>query len=202
MSEFKVGDQVKLVGHGTRDNAMRIKAIDGDQVQCEWDAYEVTQAPGSRFNTYRFTFPASLLRLVPPSPGPKLPPDIRQQMEAIMAGVPPVPVPNSNQELAEAALKDLPLGYIATAEPIVIGIGDVVRLKSGGPLMTVIFWGITSKIVKCKWFERITTELREHEFPMDTLKRVDLGSVQPCTKWRDEVAPVPPTGNPGGDAVG
>ncbi len=154
------------------------------------------------------------LELVPQDP---LLSDIRRQMEAIMAGVPPVPVPNPNQKLAEAALKDLPLGYIATAEPIVIGIGDVVQLKSGGPRMVVVGIYAEGENVECCWF-KADSSLGSDTFGAAMIMTApipNLGPVQPCTKWRDETTPVPKaasyagstptpplTGNPGGDAVG
>lgn len=172
MDVFKVGDQVKLVGHGTRDSAMRIKAISRDQVRCEWDAYEVTQDPGSRLNTYQLVFPANLLRLVSPVPA---------------------------KEMAEATLKDLKPGpYISIPEPLAAG--DVVRLKSGGPLMTVAGVYPNGLAVDCMWFDAqdatATSAGSAHSqtFVAACLKRVDIGPVQP-KKWRDETAPIPKAAN-------
>ncbi len=55
-------------------------------------------------------------------------------------------------------------------------VGDVVRLKSGGPLMTVNqLWrrGSDFKLneVECKWFEK--TELHTDHFVTSTLEKID-----------------------------
>ena len=45
-------------------------------------------------------------------------------------------------------------------------IGDTVRLKSGGPLMTVIF--LQDNLVNCTWF--LNDELKEIWFPTEALE--------------------------------
>jgi uncharacterized protein YodC (DUF2158 family) len=49
-------------------------------------------------------------------------------------------------------------------------VGDTVRLKSGGPLMTVTILGERdgSPMVECAWFEK--TESKTAEFPPDSLE--------------------------------
>ena len=59
-------------------------------------------------------------------------------------------------------------------ESFQIGIGDVVRLKSGGPAMTVTdIYGSDSRLsMKCMWFDK---ELNANHdmFPCLTLNRVE-----------------------------
>lgn len=56
-------------------------------------------------------------------------------------------------------------------------VGDVVKLKSGGPDMTVMSINTVDYVNKppvtmvlCQWFHAI--EAKEHEFPSDSLKLV------------------------------
>lgn len=44
-------------------------------------------------------------------------------------------------------------------------IGDLVRLKSGGPVMTVSYVGTTN--IKCTWFKG--EDCHKENFPIDTL---------------------------------
>jgi uncharacterized protein YodC (DUF2158 family) len=49
-------------------------------------------------------------------------------------------------------------------------IGDVVSLKSGGPIMTIVFiydGASQTQNVKCKWFNDLV--LNEGDFPIDAL---------------------------------
>jgi uncharacterized protein YodC (DUF2158 family) len=48
-----------------------------------------------------------------------------------------------------------------------IKVGDLVQLKSGGPVMTVAF--IDSNGAKCVWFDDHNQE-KEKVFPLETLK--------------------------------
>jgi uncharacterized protein YodC (DUF2158 family) len=47
--------------------------------------------------------------------------------------------------------------------------GDVVRLNSGGPMMTIVGYE-EDKGVKCKWFDG--GQVREDWFPMYAIKKV------------------------------
>ena len=48
--------------------------------------------------------------------------------------------------------------------------GDVVRLNSGGPLMTIVGYEEV-KGVKCKWFD-VEGKVQEDWFPMYAIKKV------------------------------
>ena len=47
-------------------------------------------------------------------------------------------------------------------------VGDVVKLKSGGPLMTVLSIDEAAHRVVCQWFDK--SEARQAEFPPETLR--------------------------------
>ena len=49
--------------------------------------------------------------------------------------------------------------------------GDVVQLKSGGPLMTV--FEIDGNLASCRWFSG--NDEKASSFPMELLKPADLG---------------------------
>jgi len=49
--------------------------------------------------------------------------------------------------------------------------GDLVRLKSGGPKMTVVFASDEALNVTCQWFGR-TNEVQEYNFIRKSLVRV------------------------------
>ncbi len=60
--------------------------------------------------------------------------------------------------------------------------GDLVRLKSGGPVMT----GLTEEyagVLTCRWFREDST-LGECEFPIKCLEKVELGYVSQCPECR------------------
>ncbi|NTX09089.1 DUF2158 domain-containing protein [Myxococcus sp. CA040A] len=57
-------------------------------------------------------------------------------------------------------------------------IGDIVRLKSGGPNMTVKFQYATGNYsYKCQWFAG--KKLEEGEFPIDSLERAPANPPPP-----------------------
>lgn len=58
-------------------------------------------------------------------------------------------------------------------------VGDVVRLKSGGPEMTVIEYpikivdgGVNPKLAKCQWFDN-DNKLSVHTFDIDALEKIE-----------------------------
>jgi len=53
--------------------------------------------------------------------------------------------------------------------PIAFPLGEVVRLKSGGPRMTIM--EIVDEIIHCQWFEG--TKLKTGRFRPETLERDD-----------------------------
>ena len=57
-----------------------------------------------------------------------------------------------------------------TAPTPKFAIGDVVQLKSGGPLMTV---SDPTKPVTCTWFETTGSSLVD-DFPQDCLRLIDV----------------------------
>ena len=63
-------------------------------------------------------------------------------------------------------------------------VGDVVKLKSGGPVMTVSRVAEESRLYDCQWFDG--TELRTGRFAPDSLVKQDKGA----------------TANPGVDKTG
>jgi uncharacterized protein YodC (DUF2158 family) len=57
-------------------------------------------------------------------------------------------------------------------------VGDVVRLKSGGPKMTVRHVGADpggTPILFCEWFA--DNDVRKHEFVADTVAKVPAGKL-------------------------
>ena len=50
--------------------------------------------------------------------------------------------------------------------------GDVVELKSGGPLLTVV--SATAEKVSCIWFEETHGEFRNHDFAPVLLSKAEL----------------------------
>lgn len=50
--------------------------------------------------------------------------------------------------------------------------GDVVELKSGGPLLTVV--SATAETVTCIWFEETQGEFRNHDFAPILLLKAEL----------------------------
>ncbi len=50
-------------------------------------------------------------------------------------------------------------------------VGDVVQLKSGGPLMTISYQSDNAKSYECKWFHN--DELKRSHFSKDSLKKVE-----------------------------
>jgi len=55
-------------------------------------------------------------------------------------------------------------------------IGDTVRLKSGGPLMTVTEFDNTDKKVSCSWFDKSEKE-NKGSYPADAVEADDGGPV-------------------------
>jgi uncharacterized protein YodC (DUF2158 family) len=51
-------------------------------------------------------------------------------------------------------------------------VGDTVRLKSGGPVMTITdideYSGFSGKSANCKWF--VNSGVKEDVFPLDTIE--------------------------------
>jgi len=54
-------------------------------------------------------------------------------------------------------------------------LGDVVRLKSGGPWMTITYISQRDRTATCTWFIK-DEEVKWHEFPFEALEYVDQGS--------------------------
>jgi uncharacterized protein YodC (DUF2158 family) len=50
-------------------------------------------------------------------------------------------------------------------------VGDVVRLKSGGPAMTVTKTGFGADMVLCEWFEE--GDAKQKSFPTASLIRIE-----------------------------
>ncbi len=55
--------------------------------------------------------------------------------------------------------------------PVTYRVGDIVRLKSGGPDMTVVGTGVKYDVKLCEWFTGTT--LCQSAFPPDVLVMVD-----------------------------
>ena len=53
-----------------------------------------------------------------------------------------------------------------------INIGDIIQLKSGGPVMTVIQFDAEASLVTCNWFDG--KMLKEASFPLDAVGEVKL----------------------------
>lgn len=51
-------------------------------------------------------------------------------------------------------------------------IGDIVILKSGGPIMTIADIDTDTNIVECYWFNN-QNDRQIEEFPIDTIKLID-----------------------------
>ncbi|QJP17158.1 DUF2158 domain-containing protein [Starkeya sp. ORNL1] len=62
--------------------------------------------------------------------------------------------------------------------------GDVVELKSGGPLLTVVT--ATAEKVSCIWFEETVGEFRTHEFAPVLLSKAELEGEEEDEDEEDE----------------
>lgn len=49
-------------------------------------------------------------------------------------------------------------------------IGELVRLKSSGPVMTISWLNSDKRTIKCMWFSPMSMELKEEDFHIDTLE--------------------------------
>jgi uncharacterized protein YodC (DUF2158 family) len=49
-------------------------------------------------------------------------------------------------------------------------IGDVVRLNSGGPPMTVTYQNTDKNLLTCSWFDYGHAEVKVEAFPQDALR--------------------------------
>lgn len=68
-------------------------------------------------------------------------------------------------------------------------IGDVVRLKSGGPWMTIESEPENEFLVECIWFPKPEARPDTHEFPLETLElRGDAETVDELNAQLDEMA--------------
>ena len=48
--------------------------------------------------------------------------------------------------------------------------GDLVQLKSGGPIMTVVFVPVDGKSIKCLWFTT-TNQISEYSFLAEVIRK-------------------------------
>lgn len=62
--------------------------------------------------------------------------------------------------------------------------GDVVELKSGGPLLTVI--AASTEAVSCIWFEETQGEFRKQDFPPVVLVKTELEEDEDDEEEEDE----------------
>jgi uncharacterized protein YodC (DUF2158 family) len=62
--------------------------------------------------------------------------------------------------------------------------GDIVQIKSGGPIMTVT--QISAKDVTCLWFSEQAGDVRTATVPMIALEKVDLADDEDEDEFEDD----------------
>lgn len=70
-----------------------------------------------------------------------------------------------------------------------INVGDVVRLKSGGPLMTVCFFNKANKTFACSWFPDLASSVHTISITGNALEKVEIKKEQKDQESEESLTP-------------